>query len=153
MLNRTLSAKSNGLNLGTRTLANLAGLNIVATQGLRHDHPRKRKDSMRGGDAKLMRDSSISIRGSLEIPPSPCSPTSSPAWPYRAEASPARPEVVVAVPSVAVERSVSALLAERASRTGGSQAQFQQGFRFRSWQQAAMTRTESIPVASTATGG
>src|SRR4051812_2621898 len=50
MLNRTLSANLNGLNFGTRTLANLAGLNIVATQGLRHAHPRKRKDSMRDMD-------------------------------------------------------------------------------------------------------
>ena len=59
MLNRTLSANLNGLNLGTRTLAtaNAASLNIVVdTLRLRHEHPQKRKDSMRGENWKLMGD-------------------------------------------------------------------------------------------------
>jgi len=155
MLNRTLSANLNGLNLGTRNLANLAGLNIVvATPCVRHDHPRKRWDSMRGEDAKGMGGSSISIRGSFPIPisPSSSSPLGSPFWPYPASSSerPARFEVVAVVP-VPVEPSVSATAAVRAPRPGASQVQAQARLRGRA--RETMTRTESIPVASTATGG
>src|SRR3954452_8152885 len=85
MLNRTLSANLNGLNLGTRTLATLAGLNIVAsTQNVPHAHPQKRKDSMRGMDAKLMDDASISIRVSFASFPSSPSPFGPARPPYSA---------------------------------------------------------------------
>lgn len=152
MLNRTLSANLNGLNLGTRTLANLAGLNIVATQGLRHAHPRKRKDSMRDMDAKSMRDTSIFIRGSLEISPAMSSPSGSSFWPYPASPSPTSSRVVVVLPA-AVEVSESVRCTDRTSRAERSQAQSQPQFQACGWQQATMTRALSNPVASTATGG
>jgi len=153
MLNRTLSANLNGLNLGTRTLATLAGLNIVATPCVRHDHPRKRKDSMRGETAKDLGGSSISIRGRFPFPPpsshSPFGPSS---WPYSAGASlrAARSEVVVVTP-VPVEASVSAIRAERASWAGWSQAEVQPQQKARTRQ--TMAPAESIPVARYATGG
>jgi len=150
MLNRTLSANLNGLNFGTRTLATLAGLNIVATQGLRHAHPRKRKDSMRDMDAKSMRDPSI--RGTSAISPFMCSPSGSPFWPYPANPSLSRSEVVVVRP-VEVEAHGSALLAERASRAGRSQVQAQPGVQTLSWRPTTMTRTEMTPAASFAAGG
>jgi hypothetical protein len=150
MLNRTLSANLNGLNLGTRTLANLVSLNIVATQGLRHAHPRKRKDSMRDMDAKMMRDSSITIRGSLEISPSMSSPFGSSYRPFPAGASPTGTEVVVVFP-VGVSEPV--LRTARATRAERSQAQRQPQFSSCVWRQATMTNALSIPVASTATGG
>jgi hypothetical protein len=148
MLNRTLSANLNGLNLGTRTLANgyLASLNIVNAQRSVHAHPLKRKDSMRDGMAKA-KETSISIRGPISISPSPSSPSVSPPRPYPGRPSRSRSEVVVVVGG-----SVSVVTAERASGAVRSQAQARQ--RACGWRRATMTRAESIPVASCfATGG
>ena len=151
MLNRTL----NGINLGTRTLASTqAGLNIVdATLRLRHDHPQKRKDTMRDAMAKLMGDPSISDSISRRSPSSPIA--SSPFGPsFRPDRGrwmcPARFEVVVAV-SVEVAEPV-------ATTAGALRAAWPQ---IQAWPQAracaprgaAMTRAESIPVATFATGG
>ena len=144
MLNRTLSANLNGLNLGTRTLANPACLNIVATLGLRHAHPRKRKDSMRDMDAKSIRDTSTSIRGLLEIP----SPMSSPfSLEFRlgpASPSPTSSQVVVVRP-IGIEVSQPVLCAERASRAGRSPAPFPPRYQTRGRQQSTMTRALSNP--------
>ena len=152
MLNRTLSANLNGLNLGTRTLANanLAGLNIVATPLVRHDHPRMRKDSMRVADAKLMGESSIrpSIRGFLPSCPPASSPAFTPLRPYPGEAGVARPEVVVACPLPAVAgASWPSMAAWAAWSQPLAQVQPCAGRR------SAMTRAESIPTASFAAGG
>jgi hypothetical protein len=151
MLNRTLSANLNGLNLGTRTLAiDLAGLNIVAQ--LRHDHPQKRKGSMRDAYAKMMEGLSISdsdsIRGPLPISSFASSPQGFRSWPFCGRPSPARSEVV----EVAVaEASVPVQWTGRASMTAWPQvlAEPQACGRRR----ASMTRAESIPAASTAAGG
>jgi hypothetical protein len=153
MLNRTLSANLNGLNLGTRTLANanLAGLNIVATSLVRHDHPRMRKDSMRVADAKLREESSIrpSIRGFLPSFPLAGSPAFSPLRPYPGEVGVARPEVVVACSVLA---NAGASWPSMATWAAWSQplAQVQPCAGQRS---SAMTRAESIPTASFAAGG
>ncbi len=148
MLNRTLSANLNGLNFGTRTLANgnLAGLNIVTAPRSVHAHPLKRKDSMRDGQAKANEDS-MSIRGPISFSPCPSSPSISTPRPYPGRTSRARSEVVVVVGA-----SVSVVQAERASGAVRSQAQARQ--RACGWRPATMIRAESIPVASLfATGG
>lgn len=152
MLNRTLSANLNGLNLGTRTLANanLAGLNLVATSIVRHDHPRMRKDSMRVADAKLSEESSIrpSIRGFLPSGSPASSPAFTPLRPYPGEVGVARPEVVVAcaVPAFAGASWPSMVGSVAWSRT---LAQVQPCAR----QRSAMTRAESRPAATFASGG
>jgi hypothetical protein len=150
MLNRTLSANLNGLNLGTRTLAtlNVAALNVVSTQRFRHDHPQMRKDSMRVAEMKLREDSSIrpSIRGFLPSFGSAGSPAFSPVRPYPGRPGEARPGVVVAS---TVEACVSAAWPSRASWAAWSQAQAQ--FCAQAW--TAMNRAESIPAASFAAGG
>ncbi len=152
MLNRTLSANLNGLNLGTRTLANgnLAGFNLVATSLVRHGHPRMRKDSMRVADAKFKEETSIrpSIRGFLPSCPSANSPAFTPIRPYPGDVGVARPEVVVACsapafagaswPSIAMRGAWSQPLARVQSCAG---------------RRAAMTRAESIPAATYAAGG
>lgn len=149
MLNRTLSANLNGLNLGTRTLANGltagAGLNLVVDASrLRQFHPRKRQDQMRFGEARAMKDVAISIRGSIAPSPSPISPPVSPSWPYPAAASRTRAEVVVG-------RVVSVTPTERATETGRSRTHA--GHCARGWRSAPMTRLVSNPVATLATGG
>lgn len=149
MLNRTLSANLNGLNLGTRTLANLAGLNIVATTSrLRPLHPQKRQDSMRDGDAKAMRGVSISIRGPRPISPPPSSPIGSSSWPFSARTSPASFEVVE--PAVAVT-----LPAEQAGRVARAARSQVLGYPRASacGRPETTARFESTPVAITATGG
>lgn len=153
MLNRTLSANLNGLNLGTRTLANLqlAGFNtVVDTLRLRHEHPQMRKDSMRGGDSKHKGDTSISIsiRGSLPSFASPVSPVPSPIPPYPGRPSEGRCEVVVACPRLERESEL------RSSRTSwGAWSQAQAQAQFWAMQATAMTRTETIPGAIFAAGG
>ena len=151
MLNRTLSANLNGLNLGTRTLANLkvAGLNnVVSTDRIRHDHPQKRKDSMRVAEMKMTEESSIrpSIRGFLPSFGSAGSPAFSPVRPYPGRPGEARPEVVVANP---VEACALASWPSRAPRAAWSQSQAQACAR----PGTAMTRAESTPAASFAAGG
>jgi len=154
MLNRTLSANLNGLNLGTRTLANakLAGFNtVVDTLRLRHEHPQKSKDSMRGGDSKLKGDTSISdsIRGCLPSFASPVSPIPSPVPPYPGRPSVARSEVVVACPSLSRGST-----ARSARRNRGAWPQVQAQSQFWARQAALMTRTEMSPGAiSIAAGG
>ena len=152
MLNRTLSANLNGLNLGTRTLANanLAGLNLVATSLFRHDHPRMRMDSMRVADVKLKEESSIrpSIRGFLPSCPPASSPAFSPLRPYPGEVGVARPEVVVAFPAPAFAGASWPSMAQRAAWSQRlAQVQPCAGRR------SAMTRAESIPTATFAAGG
>lgn len=148
MLNRTLSANLNGLNLGTRTLANLAGLNIVApTQDVPHAHPQMRKDPARGMDAKAKEEPSISIRGSF---PSFAS-IPSPFGPSR----PSYPAVVCGVEprsAVVVDGTAGGVaLRGRATRAVRSQVQVQS--QRCGWQGQTRTRTEVSPGARTAAGG
>lgn len=155
MLNRTLSANLNGLNLGTRSLASQAGVNIVdATRSLRHAHPQKRKDFMRDADAKAMGDASISIRGTQRISPSVSSPSGPAYWHYPASSCP-RPVVarfvVVAESPVPVGAAVPVTSTGRATRAGRSPSRmFAPSF---GRPRETMTRAESIPVAIAATGG
>ncbi len=71
MLNRTnlsLTASSNGLNLGTRSLALVAGLNIGSTLRTVHAYPERRGDTPREGkDTKAMGGPSMIMRGSSPI--------------------------------------------------------------------------------------
>lgn len=148
MLNRTLSANLNGLNLGTRTLATFAGLNIVgATLRLRPSYPHKRSQSMRDGDAKAMGDPSIAIRGSRSISPSSSSPFGA-TWPFVVEASPARSEVVE--PAVAVVAPVEP--AGRAARAARSQVLGDPRASACGWPKLT-ARAESNPDARSASGG
>jgi hypothetical protein len=155
MLNRTLSANLNGLNLGTRSLASQANVNIVvATRSLRHAHPQKRKDFMRDADPKAMGGASISIRGPQRILPSASSPSGPASWPYPASPSP-RPVVarfvVVAESPVPIGASVSVTSTGRASGAGRSPSRMLAPSFGRP--RETMTRAESIPVAIAATGG
>ena len=151
MLNRTLSANLNGLNLGTRTLANFAGLNIFGQAALvPASHPRLRKDSMRGGDANAMREPSKPkrIRGTRSIPASPCSPFG----PYRGvptlATSPSRSgSLVVARPVASV---VPSLWFGRAAQAAGALTSGDP--RACGWPETT-ARTETTPVAIIATGG
>lgn len=149
MLNRTTSTTQTGLNLDLRTLATLAGLNTVGQNLVdRHDHFVKRKDSMRVGDAKAMRDSSITIRGPLFAAPSPSLP-SCPSWPSLAEVSGARP---VVVKTVVARVPVSAPAAARSSRAARLRSHAEPGFTGRLRVETA--RAECIPAAcSYAAGG
>ena len=149
MLNRTLSANLNGLNLGTRTTANfpLAAVNnVISTLRVRHLHPQMRKDSMRGGDAKLRGDSSISdsIRGCLPSIPSPGSPISSLGKAFPGLSSEVRCEVVVACP-------VEARFASRATWGAWSQTLSQQ--QLPGWPGTAITRAKMNPATTFVRGG
>jgi len=151
MLNRTL----NGLDLGTRTLAtSVATFNTVdATLRLRHDHPQKRKDSMRDAMAKLMGDPSISIPISRCSPSSPfaSSPFGESFRPYRGRSTrPARCEVVVTVP---VEAPVAVQKTVRASRSAWPLIQAWPQARACNTLGAVMTRAELTPAATFAAGG
>lgn len=155
MLNRTLSANLNGLNLGTRSLASQANVNIVvATRSLRHTHPQKRKDFMRDADAKAMGDSSISIRGTHCISPPASSPSGPAYWPYPASRCPSPVVarfVVVAESPVPIGASVSVPSTGRATGAGRSPSRRLAPLFGRP--RETMTRAESNPVAIAATGG
>ena len=120
MLNRTLSANLNGLNLGTRTLATFAGLNIVGqAPRLRPSHPQPRRDFMRDGDAKAMRGVSKSerIRDSRSILASSCSPIGSNVGTSVFAFDPARPGFAAVEPAVAgIVRAPGSVRARQAAR-------------------------------------
>jgi hypothetical protein len=99
--NRTSSAFSNRLNLGTRPLALRAGfVNVTATQrDIRHDHLGKRMDSMRGG---LSDPAEISIARYPSEPAIPSSPGSS-AQPVVGRSKRVRVVVVAEAPPVPQE--------------------------------------------------
>lgn len=81
MLNRTLSANTNRRNLGTRSLAFVAGLNTgFQTLRVRHAHPSKRMDSLRLGSS-IGKPDPIGI--SDDVPSSPFGS----AWPVTRPAS------------------------------------------------------------------
>jgi hypothetical protein len=110
--NRTLSANTNRLNLGTRSLAALAGFNTdCQTLRLRHDHPSKRSDSMRVGVMKSIMGPVFTVYP-IEITPS--SPPA-PAWPTEGRPAWSRARVVAGAPG-----SVWPVVADdRACRTAG----------------------------------
>ncbi len=105
MLNRTnqLSATIIGLNLGTRSLANVAGNNVgQRALMLRQSHPQGRILIMRVGDAMKSKRKPDSIPGSYSpsISSPPCSPKLS-SWHLPLGSNPARFTVGM-VPSRAV---------------------------------------------------
>lgn len=76
MFNRTLltmSANTNGLNLGTRSLAGMAGANVGVTQRFRASYPHVRTDALRLGSIDDPGDPSIAWDASWSslIPSSP----------------------------------------------------------------------------------
>jgi len=121
MLNRTngtLSANTNRLNLGTRSLALVAGFNVgEQTLRVRHAHPSKRKDSARIGSAYRI---DPPIMGGDPVPAVPGS-SPCPAWPRSAAAGGARVTVVAEAPPV--ERQV--VSTDPSFRAGRSRSQAQ----------------------------
>ena len=112
MLNCTLSANLNGLNLGTGTRANVASLNIVGNLSLlRAGHPQMRSHSMRDDHVKSVDDPKRLILGYLPISQPSSSPQTSLSWWFTtAGASAASVEVVVPAvsrPEVARRRVTS----------------------------------------------
>jgi len=115
--NRTLSANSNRLNLGTRSLAPVAGLDTVTqTLRVRHAHPSKRKDFARDGAYPI--DPAIIDADPIPMAPSPAP---DPAWPFAAARAGARVMVVAEAPPV--ERQV--VTTDPSRRTGWSRGQGQ----------------------------
>jgi len=168
--NRTNSANSNRLNLGTRSLAPVAASTFgPQTLRLRHTHPQKRIDSLRDGDVVgIMYPPLIGT-----MMPKAKSPSSTPAtrWPDRARWSGSRVEVVAEAPP---EKRPVIVIDDWGGRSGRSQgrARWQAPTRSEApvatWPArasascracqgpnlaAAMDRTALVPVALSATGG
>jgi hypothetical protein len=134
--NRTLSANLNRLNLSTRSLALVAGADmVVKAQSIRHDHPDKRTKSMRFGIGEAFE---TSIPGYQAIQPFPSSSRVS-VWPRWERTTGSRIRFVAEAPPVRQE----VVQHDPACPTGG----------LRGLDQAATTRAAAYPAARPASGG
>lgn len=141
---RTLSATTNGLNLGTRTLAAKAGaINVATTLRLALDPQRKHQDSLRFGVRPSFDPAIMGIDPMAMIP-------SSPGWPVRYPVgqrvevlveSPPVCSAVVDGPVVPIGRLGGRAKSRRLAAPGAAKAA------------TAAAGTSTCPVARCATGG